>query len=304
VLSEKPWKFEAILRLLLSVFVCQFFGIVVVAAIGFGGSGARDKAWLFLVLAFGSTLCSAATLFVLRKPWVLDGFRRRFFTLLVYLYLGLTFGALAQHVAGTARLSNPTWQTVAAALSFQGVAIVFIGCFVREHGLHWAEAFGFNNRWQTALLFGVLAVGIFLPVGWLLQSLSSELMSRAHVKTEIQPAVQALQHTVTWLDRAIIGVVAIGIAPVAEELLFRGILYPAIRQAGFPRLAWWGTSLLFAAIHVNLGAFLPLLALALVLAQLYERTGNLLAPITAHVLFNALNFARFFYLETQLNQPG
>jgi len=99
-------------------------------------------------------------------------------------------------------------------------------------------------------------------------------------------------------------VVAIGIAPVAEELLFRGILYPAIKQAGFPGVALWGTSLLFAAIHVNLGIFVPLLLLALVLAQLYERTGNLLAPITAHALFNAFNFVGFFYLETQFHQPG
>ena len=103
--------------------------------------------------------------------------------------------------------------------------------------------------------------------------------------------------TVTWLDRAVMGVVAIGIAPVGEELLFRGILYPAIRQAGFPGVALWGTSLLFAAIHVNLGIFVPLLLLALVLAQLYERTGNLLASFAAHVLFNAFNFVRFFYLE-------
>ena len=49
------------------------------------------------------------------------------------------------------------------------------------------------------------------------------------------------------------------LAPVAEELLFRGILYPAIKQAGFPRLALWGTSLLFAAMHMNLVTFVPLL---------------------------------------------
>jgi membrane protease YdiL (CAAX protease family) len=229
---------------------------------------------------------------------------RRFATLLAFVYLGLTLGALAQHVAGKPGLNSPTWHTLVAALSFQGIAIVFTWRFVREHGLRWAEAFGFNNRWPMALLFGVLAAGIFLPIGMLLQTASAELMSRAHIKTEIQPAVQALQHTATWLDRVVMGVVAIGIAPVAEELLFRGILYPAIKQAGFPRVALWGTSLLFAGIHVNLGIFVPLLLLALVLAQLYERTGNLLAPIAAHVLFNALNFARFFYLEAHFNQPG
>jgi membrane protease YdiL (CAAX protease family) len=306
VLPERPWKFEAILRLLLSVFVCHFFGTVVVTVtvMELVGRGPHDRAGIFFALVFGCTLCCGLALFVLRKPWELDRFMHQFIALLVSLNLALILGALAQSVAGKPGLGNLTWHTLAAALSFQGVAIVFTARLVREHGMRWAEAFGLHSRWPTALLFGGLAAGLFLPVGWLLQMASAELMSRAHLKTEIQPAVQALQHTVTWLDRVIMGVVTIGIAPVAEELLFRGILYPAIRQAGFPGVALWGTSLLFAAIHVNLGIFVPLLLLALILARLYERTGNLLAPITAHALFNAFNFARFFFLESLFNQPG
>jgi uncharacterized protein len=74
-------------------------------------------------------------------------------------------------------------------------------------------------------------------------------------------------------------------------VLFRGILYPSIKQFGYPRLALWSTSLLFAAVHMNTVTFVPLAALALVLTALYEWTDNLLAPVMAHVLFNALNFA-------------
>jgi membrane protease YdiL (CAAX protease family) len=83
---------------------------------------------------------------------------------------------------------------------------------------------------------------------------------------------------------------AVLLVPPAEEILFRGILYPWIKQAGYPRLALWGTALVFAGVHFNLVSFLPLAAFALVLAALYERTNNLLAPITAHALFNTLNF--------------
>ena len=59
--------------------------------------------------------------------------------------------------------------------------------------------------------------------------------------------------------------------------------------AGFPRLALWGTALFFAVSHANLMAFLPLTFFGLVLALLYEATDNLLAPITVHALFNAIN---------------
>lgn len=295
MLSEKPWKLEPILRLGLSIFICQFLGMVAMAVAGFVSGDVMERPWLFYGLVVGCAIVSAAALFVLRKPWDLHLFTRRFVTVLVCLYLGLTLGALAQHVAGKASFDNPTWRTVIAALSFQGVAIVFIGRFVREHGMRWAEAFGLNARWQAALLFGVLAACIFLPIGWALQNASAEIMSRAHLKTEIQPAVQALISSVTWLDRVAIGVVAIGLAPVGEELLFRGILYPAVKQAGYPRVAFWGTSLLFAAIHWNLLNFIPLLLLAVALTWLYEKTNNLLAPVAAHVLFNALNFFTFFF---------
>jgi membrane protease YdiL (CAAX protease family) len=42
---------------------------------------------------------------------------------------------------------------------------------------------------------------------------------------------------------------------------------------------------------------LPLAVLALVLTVLYERTNNLLAPITAHMLFNAFNLARLLFSQ-------
>jgi hypothetical protein len=59
---------------------------------------------------------------------------------------------------------------------------------------------------------------------------------------------------------------------------------------GRPRLAIWGTSLLFAAIHMNLIVFIPLLVLALILIFVYEKTDRLIAPIMTHSLFNAVNF--------------
>ena len=75
----------------------------------------------------------------------------------------------------------------------------------------------------------------------------------------------------------------------------RGVFYPLIKQAGYPRIAVWGSSLLFAAIHVNLATFLPLTLLAVVFVWLYERTQTLLAPIIAHALFNGVNFILMMY---------
>jgi membrane protease YdiL (CAAX protease family) len=53
---------------------------------------------------------------------------------------------------------------------------------------------------------------------------------------------------------------------------------------------------------LNLATFIPLAALALMLTLLYERMDNLLAPITAHALFNAANFAMLYSLQDKLLQ--
>lgn len=297
MLSVKPWKSEAIVRLLVSVFICHLLGSVAMSVARFPNPDHPINAWIFGVLVAGSVIFSIAALFILRRSWDLDRFTRPFATMLLCLYLGLTLAAFVQYYVSKPTGEAATLRTVVATLSFQGVALVFIWRFVREHQMGWCDSFGFSVNWKMALLLGVVVAGIALPVSQGLQMASAEIMSRLSVKPEMQPAMQALKNTVTWMDRVALGIAAIGLAPVAEEMLFRGILYPAVKQAGYPRAALWVTSLLFAAVHWNVVTFAPLLLLAIVLTLLYEKTNNLLAPIAAHSLFNAMNFVMFFLVE-------
>jgi membrane protease YdiL (CAAX protease family) len=151
---------------------------------------------------------------------------------------------------------------------------------------------------------GLVAACVFLPIGFRLQQLSAQLIGHfSHIKPEEQLPVQTLRSAVFWGDRLMLGVVTILLVPVAEEVLFRGILYPWIKRIGFPRLAVWGTALAFAAMHLNLETLLPLFVLALALIALYEWTDNLLAPISAHALFNALNFALVYWAAGSPGRP-
>lgn len=76
--------------------------------------------------------------------------------------------------------------------------------------------------------------------------------------------------------------------PIVEEMLFRGFAYKALRtRLGVP----WAivlSSLLFTMLHVNLLASIPIFLLGVFLAYLYEKTGSLVAPITAHVTHNLI----------------
>jgi membrane protease YdiL (CAAX protease family) len=159
------------------------------------------------------------------------------------------------------------------------------------------------------MLMGMLTACLFMPVGWTLQMASVKTVEwtgkripRLRLKPEQQQAVQTMEMAVTWRNRLALGLVTILLVPVAEEIFFRGILYPWLKQIGFPRLALWGTAVMFAALHMNLVTFVPLMILALVLTSLYERTENLLAPIAAHGLFNAMNFALLYWLQEQASK--
>jgi uncharacterized protein len=294
MVSAKPWKADAIVRLVLSVIICAYAGSLLVSVHHYASAGAKVSSRLFFPLGAVSLLCLAVTLVLVCKPWPTEAFSRRLVALVVCAYGGLLLGAWVQRFSGVEAAGASIMRMVAATLSFQGAGLILIGRFLREQQISWSEAFGFSNRWRRAVLVGVVGALVFLPVGWGLQHASALVMKHLpHLGLEPteQLPVQALRVSMSWGARLALGAAAVLLAPVAEEMMFRGILYPVIRQAGYRRLALWGTSLLFAAVHLNLATFVPLLMLALVLTALYERTNNLLAPIIAHLLFNALNFA-------------
>lgn len=75
-------------------------------------------------------------------------------------------------------------------------------------------------------------------------------------------------------------------APVVEEILFRGIVYRFLKSRTHPLLAALASGLIFALLHQNALALIPLLGLSLMLCLCYEASGNLLSPIFFHALFN------------------
>ncbi len=88
---------------------------------------------------------------------------------------------------------------------------------------------------------------------------------------------------------------AIGLAPLFEEIIFRGLLQTGLQQSGLVRGRWVTiviASGLFAVIHFSPIAWhtIPaLFVLAVGLGYAYERTGSLWPPIFIHAAFNALN---------------
>jgi uncharacterized protein len=180
-----------------------------------------------------------------------------------------------------------------------GGGLLLAAFFLRAHGLTWSQGFGFRDYPPAkAVILGMLVAVAFLPAAWILGQVSALTMELLGTKPVTQSAVQMLQKTVIPLQQVYFGFIAIVLAPLMEEIFFRGIFYTALKQAGHPRGALWGSSLFFAFTHANVMTFVPLTVLALVLVWLYEKTGNLLSCIAAHAFFNLVNFVLL------LNQPA
>ncbi|MEO6711021.1 MAG: CPBP family intramembrane glutamic endopeptidase [Planctomycetota bacterium] len=128
------------------------------------------------------------------------------------------------------------------------------------------------------LLPGLIGVSLLWP--WLL-----ERLGRDFVLPEIGVQLQALSGG----PRVIGALLAILVFPFFEELLFRGFLQPLFVQNLGDRGGVFLTSLVFALLHGD-SAFLPILALAILLGSLKLRTQRLSAPFAVHALHNAIVF--------------
>lgn len=200
-------------------------------------------------------------------------------------------------IPGKIELQNPLQTMLVAVVSFQGAALVLVTFFLRENLTGWLDGFGLNNHPQRALFIGVgCGILVLYPV-LQLNDLCFHLFEKLTLHPQEQQAVEILRHADTLLGRAISGLATVFIAPAGEEVIFRGVLYPWAKRTFSQPIALWGTAIFFGAIHLNLSSFLPLTALALVLVWLYEYTGNLLAPMAVHFVFNGANFIALFYQQ-------
>lgn len=309
MLPAKPWKTEAVMRFCISVVVCIFAGVVVTGMVQEAGAGGKAGT-SFYVVSCAALLCFLGTLAALRRSWRAveqpgDDMGRVigvFAVPLVLFYSGFFLEAWVPRLLGKAETETHipgVTQMVISVLFADGGALLLIWLFLREHRMTWLEGFGFGNEGLRSALFGLLSGSLFLPIAWGLQMTSWFVLTHWHIQPAEQLAIQTLQTAAGWGQRLTLGLVTIVLAPAAEELSFRGIFYPWLKGLGRPRLALWGTSLVFALMHFNAVSFVPLFALSIMMTLLYEKTGNLLAPFSTHALFNGVNFSMLYWVDKQ-----
>jgi uncharacterized protein len=104
-----------------------------------------------------------------------------------------------------------------------------------------------------------------------------------------QNIIELFNGSRTMDQRVMIIVLAVAVAPITEEFVFRFFLYGVLRRyiGRFGALIF--TALLFAAVHAHLPSFAPLFVLGACFTLAYEWSGSILVSMTMHSLFNSLS---------------
>ena len=200
-------------------------------------------------------------------------------------------------VAGFQTMNDPGC-VLLATLGFHGTAIGLGILFLKLNSIGAREVLGLEQpKWKSHLLLAVIGLAVAVPVMLGLKLISEMVLQKFGWPTEDQLAIEMFANVKSVWLRVYLGLFAVVLAPVAEEFIFRGLIFSGLKKLGWPKCAWVGTSLLFALIHFNTPTFLPLFVFALALTWIYERTEGLLAPIMAHSLFNATNLTLLVLAE-------
>lgn len=232
--------------------------------------------------------------------------------LAVNLLFALAIGAFAafRHAgpdvdtAISTALAQPAMQALLAILSLGVAAPLVLWLAHRSWPVLWSLAqppgFGFTPPRRPLFFALALAVGLAAPF---LGAVLTQWLAQDHTVT--QGIRQIGDNTPPGLRFPLLLVVA-GVGPLAEELLFRGMLLSALMKRMHVGWAVAGSSLLFALVHLPGLAYqwyaLPnLLLLALLLAGLRLRSGSLWPAVLAHGVNNLLAVAAWF---VAISPPG
>ncbi|MDD2619979.1 MAG: type II CAAX endopeptidase family protein [Syntrophomonadaceae bacterium] len=151
------------------------------------------------------------------------------------------------------------------------------GASLKELGLKKANR---QDLLKYGLLGGILLMSLVLLLGLIV----------SYLQPEVAPQVfeEMLRSAGGTAGFAIIFFIGAVMAPFAEELYYRGMIYPVFRNYLGPFGGAVVAGLLFGAAHWDLWRTLPLAVGGALLCYIYEKTGSIWVSILAHGVWNGI----------------
>ena len=171
------------------------------------------------------------------------------------------------------------YQVVIISLAALGTMILTGILFVRDRKLERQSGVKLPEKAPLPKYWTVVVFGI---AGCIAATCLMAMVQLAFYDAQYQQTAQ-----ITYSAGPLVEIIGLGIiTPVAEELMFRGILYKRFRERqGFWYSAIW-SALLFSFMHPSTTQMVYTSLLGVLLSYLYEKFGSLRAPVLLHILLN------------------
>lgn len=136
-----------------------------------------------------------------------------------------------------------------------------------------------NKKASLGKYVQIIVLGIVACIGLNCLSVMTDIAFSSKTYQETSEAFYAASVPLQFLCLGII-------IPLAEELMFRGVLYKRYREANKFLSAALYSTLLFSMTHGNMVQFLYTFILGIFLAYVYEKYGSFKAPVVLHIVAN------------------
>jgi membrane protease YdiL (CAAX protease family) len=172
------------------------------------------------------------------------------------------------------------WSTAAGTLfQFAIIASIIYGIAGLSHDRRGVFALRRPTSWRTAI-----RIGIGVGIGILILTLILTPLLEPGREQGVTPDTWQPEHATAYVAN---GIIVVMVAPIVEELTFRGLGYSLLARYG-RWVAIIGTGLAFALAHGLVDAFPLLAAFGIGLAYLRSRVDSVYPGMIVHGLFNAI----------------
>jgi len=211
--------------------------------------------------------------------------------------MGQLYAAMNQKTGGAANLlglANTQFNNFVLAFLFQfSVTILLVWLFtVVINRASWSDL-GFQavpaaDFLSYGFMGGVGILGLVMILSALIYQLQPDIKPQ-----DFEQMLKSAGSTQGFLVMLLLGAV---LAPFYEEMLFRGMLYPAVRRYLGPTGGAVIAGLIFGLVHWDLWRTIPLAVGGMLFCYIYEKTGSILVTIVAHGTWNGI-MALIIYLN-------
>lgn len=180
------------------------------------------------------------------------------------------------------------------AFIYEALLIVIVMAALKFYNLDF-KAMGFGKFKLDYLKTALLAFAVYLPLSIVFLMGMSQLLP-----INVDEAQEVGFENLVGIEMILTFLLLVVLTPLAEELLFRGLMFTGFRN----KLPFWpaaiAISMLFAVAHWQANVAIDVFVMSLISCYIREKSGSLWPSIFLHVFKNGLAFILLFVVKTAL----